>query len=58
MNVARLEIRARSDDILQYIQKYIQKRIRYSAARQSHASKYASVCNLISVTLAARAGDM
>ena len=54
INVTRLEIRARRDDILQYIQ----KRIHYSAAIQSHARKALSLCNLISETLAARAGGM
>ena len=54
MNVTRLEVRARRDDILQYIQ----QRIRYSAVIQSHARNDLDLCNVISETLAARAGGM
>ena len=54
INVTRLEIQARSDDILQYIQ----KRITYSGAIQSYARKDSSLCDLISRTIVARAGGM
>lgn len=54
INVTRLEVHARSDDILQYIQ----ERIACSEGIQSHVRKDLSLCNLISKTLAARAGVM
>ena len=50
----RLVIQARSDDILQYTQ----KRIAHSERIQAHVRKDLSLCNLISSTLAARAGGM
>ena len=50
----RLVIQARSDDILQYTQ----ERIAHSERIQAHVRKDLSLCNLISSTLAARAGGM
>lgn len=53
-NATRLEIKARSDDILHYSE----ERITHSERIQSHVRKDSSLCNLISSTLAARAGGM
>lgn len=53
-NAVRLDIRARSDDILQYLR----ERIASSERLKSHANKDPSLCNLISTTIAARAEGM
>lgn len=53
-NATRLEVQAKQDDILQYLQ----ERISHSERIQTHAKKDLSLCSLISTTIAARAEGM
>lgn len=53
-NAVRLDVRARNDDILQYLR----ERIASSERLKSHTDKDPTLCNLISKTIAARSEGM
>lgn len=53
-NAVRLDVRARKDDILQYLR----ERIASSERLKSHTDKDSTLCNLISKTIAARSEGM